>query len=141
MKLLTKSGKYVVKFCKFHKPILNNTAKNNIKKAIRKLKKQGVSNPERKHYIVNIGDGFKNKVSVKLNCLPTITANRGRRLEYYDMKLGRPFTLHELMRAQGADPKKLKQTISDARLGEMTGNAMSIPVVKAVIRKMLPLLR
>ena len=42
------------------------------------------------------------------------------------------------MRAQGAEPEKFKINISTPQMGAITGNAMSIPVAQALIRKLVP---
>ena len=44
----------------------------------------------------------------------------------------------ELTRAQGAEPEKFKINISTPQMGAITGNAMSIPVVQALIRELVP---
>mmetsp|Transcript_29211 Transcript_29211/g.53811 ORF Transcript_29211/g.53811 Transcript_29211/m.53811 type:complete len:344 (+) Transcript_29211:46-1077(+) len=116
------------------------TFRRNINKAKAKLRKLRRSPADKKHWIVDVGAG--RGCNLKQNVLPTITASRGASQAFYNMKLQRCLTVPELMRAQGALPQSLKWTnVSETQMGKIVGNAMSIPVVRAVLKNLLKALR
>jgi hypothetical protein len=70
--------------------------------------------------------------------VPTITSARASCRAYWDTKLQRRLTVNELAALQGCDVDQIDRSIvSDAAFGRMVGNAMSVSVVKRLIRNII----
>ena len=118
--------------------LTSHTARANLAKARQQVAAVG-GDISRHHYIVDIGAG-RARANVMLDCVPTITKNRGSARDYYDTLLGRRLSLTELMRCQGAEPSLLKfgsAVLSARAMGGIVGNAMSVSVVAALLEQIL----
>ena len=90
-------------------------------------------NPEMCDIIVDTDTG-REHVRLQMDRCPTITATRGASHGFWSTRLGRHLSTTELMRCQGCQGFT-RINISRRQLGLITGNAMSIPVMKALVRE------
>jgi DNA (cytosine-5)-methyltransferase 1 len=117
------------------KPLGAHAAKN-LDNARRAIIKSG-GNPDKDHYVVDLAHGRARPVYRK-NLCPTITRARASCCAFWDTKLKRRLTVSELASLQGCTATLLNLTgVSDAAFGRMVGNAMTVTVVKSLLRKML----
>ena len=65
---------------------------------------------------------------------PTITATRGASHGFWSTRLERHLSTTELMKCQGCQGFT-RINISKRQLGLITGNAMSIPVMKGLVKE------
>ena len=116
--------------------LLKKTSFVNLRKAWKDMVKLGL-NPEQTDAIVDIGAG-KGYGSFRIGECPTITPGRGKGFGFYSTMLTRPLSLTEMMRLQGADPKKIDLSIiSKTQAAGVIGNAMSVNLMEAIIVSIL----
>jgi hypothetical protein len=83
-----------------------------------------------------MGNG-RERVNMVHNVFPTITRTRGGHEDFYLISAGR-LSLKDFFKLQGLDPCKVRiDCIRTSELGHLVGNAMTIPVVAAVLRAAL----
>lgn len=88
--------------------------------------------------IVDVDQGRK-KAAFMIDRCPCITSGRARSLGYFSTKRLRKLCLDDLIRLQGSNPDFIRQSgLSDAKLGSIVGNAMTISVVQRVLKALLP---
>lgn len=167
-KMPTKSGKQCPPLSKFLRavggpaasPLLSKTARRNYRAA---LAKHSLT-PETAQKVDLVIDlaASRSRQSSMLGKAPTITASRASTRSYFLTSAqrralsccgnapvqtnnnngpARPgcFDVHELMALQGFQPSWLRTScVTDAALGKMVGNAMSPPVMAAVLAAALP---
>ena len=109
----------------------NRTGDNNLAEAIDVITKSG-RDPLKCNIFVDIGNGRQGSI-LKADAFPTITATRASVCDYWVTSLERRVTPLELMRAQGFDVNMTTSDFSNRALGKMVGNAMSVPVLTAVL--------
>ena len=86
-----------------------------------------------KDFVIDIGAG--RGTLMFYNKMPTITRSRGQNRHYIFTKFGTRISLTELMRCQGFKPEQLLwDSLSDSAVGALVGNAMSVHVVKHLLR-------
>lgn len=99
--------------------------------------KRGID-PCTRHCIVDVGSG-RGKATYMIDMCPTITKSRGGSCGFYDTKRSTRLSVQELLRLQGTDPAMFDfSCVSRAQLGGMAGNAMTVSVVRALLRQLLP---
>ena len=91
----------------------------------------------RKHSICIDFDA--NKARWMRDVSPCLTATRGRTGGFFVTRLGRKFTVHEMMRLQGiSEPEALVVNCSKARIGHMIGNSFTQSVFERLFFALLP---
>ena len=111
------------------------TARTNILAAHSRLKAAKV-NPRSVDMVVDIGSG--RGLNMMCGLCPTITRSRGGNGGFWVTSLGRRLSSTELLRLQGVQPEWLHwRGIPLRSVGEMAGNAMTVPVLAAVLREAL----
>ncbi len=75
-----------------------------------------------------------------IDCLPCLTASRGRSGGHFVTRPGRMLTVQEMLLAQGMDPKSVqwRGILSKAGIGHAIGNAMTQTVVEELLAQLLP---
>lgn len=107
-------------------------------KTIQHIRVSSTIDPFKTHCIVDVGSGFGNKSYMVGKC-PTITKARGSTLGYYDTKRNTRLSVTEMLRLQGTDPHMFDFTcVSRSQLGAMAGNAMTVSLIKALLKQLLP---
>ena len=110
----------------------NKTSWKNLSQGWKKLVAKGLM-PEDTEAVIDIGAG-KGYGSVKVGQCPTLTNGRASSFGYFSVKNKRQLSLAEMMRLQGADPKRINMSmISKTQAGAIIGNAMSVNVMEGVI--------
>ena len=110
---------------------LGETASRNIRKYIADIAEHGI--PENKDFVIDIHEG--RGASLHYDKMPTITRTRGASLAYALCKFGTQIRLQELMRAQGLRPERVCiDNLSQRDVGSLMGNAMSVNVVRDILR-------
>ena len=110
---------------------LGKTATANITRCISDMNSSGV--PANSDFVIDIGAG--RGTIMYYNKMPTITRSRGQSLGYIFTKFGTRISLPELMRCQGFKPEQLQwKNLPTSAVGAMVGNAMSVNVVKHLLR-------
>lgn len=107
----------------------------NLKAAVRQLTEAGIV-PHVTDMVVDVASG--QGLSMMHNICPTITRSRGQTCGFYLMSAGRRLSHAELCKLQGFDPAIFSwEGISDSGIGALAGNAMTVPVIAAVLREAL----
>ena len=106
----------------------NETRRSNVAVTLNYFKKQGEC-PWTSNVIVDTQTGRGEK-RFTLGHFPTLTASRCQGRAYFNLRMNRYHTMSELFRAQGSKPEGMDLTcISEAQLGHLCGNAMSVNVM------------
>ena len=109
------------------------TAKQNLQGA-KKLRTDAGLSPDDTDMIIDLGSG--RGVSMTHNMCPTITRTRGGARDYFHSRLSRRLSVGELLRLQGVPDGCLDFAgIPERQIGMIAGNAMTVPVLAAVIRE------
>ena len=91
-----------------------------------------------KEFIIDAGGSTPHMME---GIFPTVTATRASGLAYWSSKRKRPVTVEELMRAQGVlDSHHFpgwQRVISQRQMGHICGNAICVPVLANIIRRVL----
>jgi len=113
------------------------TAKRNLSNAMAEVKRANID-PSRSDIVVDLGNGRRDVVNMVHNHCPTITRTRGGRDDFYLISGPGRLTMVDYFKLQGLDPVKLNlDDIPYSALGQLAGNAMTIPVLAAVLRAAL----
>jgi DNA (cytosine-5)-methyltransferase 1 len=113
---------------------LSGTNRRNIDAAVARAKAAGLD-PQSVDIIVDIGCSAA-RANMMHDLCPAITKTRGAALDFWLMSAGRRLTIHELLRLQGFSRQDLNlEGVSERQVGQMVGNAMSVPVLSAVLRE------
>jgi len=102
--------------------------------------RQNGTNPRDYAIVVDADSGFPGMPHFTFGYCPTITRTRGGARGFYCTDVGGMLSTHELCRLQGCR-KKLKWrdiSITESQLGQIAGNAMSIPIVGRILVSLLP---
>ena len=112
-----------------------HSAREAFAKAVSKASAKG-ENPFLEHTILDL-KASSAWSHTTVGYLPTLTVARcSQPQSYFDLALNRCLSLAELCRCQGVDISRLNLSrVSDAELGAMCGNAMTIDVVVAVLQE------
>ena len=116
-------------------------ARQHVANALALCKASGTK-AHKRPFVIDVGHGRKNDrgqdlVHMTYNCLPTITATRASSRDYYFTQLRRRARLVELARAQGAISRLNLQCISARQMGHIVGNAITIPVLAALLKAVI----
>lgn len=113
------------------------TAKRNLRNAMAEVKAANID-PSKADIVVDLGNGRRDVVNMVHNHCPTITRTRGGREDFYLISRAGRLTVVDFFKLQGLDPAMLNLTdIRTSDLGHLAGNAMTIPVLAAVLRSAL----
>jgi site-specific DNA-cytosine methylase len=113
---------------------LSATNHRNIDVAVAKAKAAGLD-PTSVDIIVDIGCSAS-RTNMMHDLCPAITKSRAAGRDFWLMSAGRRLTVGELLRLQGFTAADLNlEGVSERQVGEMVGNAMSVPVLSAVLRE------
>ena len=113
---------------------LSATSEWNIKEALKKVADAGMD-PSSVDIVVDIGCS-KSRTNMMHNLCPAITKSRAAGQDFWLMSAGRRLTVLELLRMQGFLKTDVNlEGLSERQIGEMVGNAMSVPVLTAVLRE------
>jgi DNA (cytosine-5)-methyltransferase 1 len=111
------------------------TAKRNLGKAMKEVNAAHLD-PSKADIVVDLGNGHE-RINMVHNICPTITRTRGGREDFYLISAGR-LSFKDFFKLQGLDPCKVRiDGIRSSELGHLAGNAMTIPVLAAVLRAAL----
>ena len=95
-------------------------------------------NPRKCPFVIDFGGS---KVGVTYNKFPTLTATRCMNRSYWATELQRRFLPEELQAAQGSDAKDYDTSMLSTReYGRMIGNAISVPIFKAIMKEIAKVL-
>jgi DNA-cytosine methyltransferase len=115
----------------------SQTAKRNLRNAMAEVKASNID-PSRADIVVDLGNGRRDVVNMVHNHCPTITRTRGGREDFYLISAAGRLTMTDFFKLQGLDPQKIDMDgIRYSALGHLAGNAMTIPVLAAVLRAAL----
>ena len=91
------------------------------------------------HYIADLGNGFKNSVSMFKGLSPCLTRNHAMADNFYVFSRGRKLVLREYFRLQGIDPDRfiVPSSIPARHLRAMLGNAWCVPVFTKILDRAL----
>ncbi len=110
-------------------------AKRNLRAILKRIRDKGVD-PYKHCITIDVGAATPTWQFEKLGCL---TASRCATGGHWVTFLGRKTSQHEILRAQGFNPDWIDETcITPRALGHAIGNAMTVPVIKAIFAKLLP---
>jgi len=112
----------------------SNVAKNNVERALRKLKREG-SDPWEESWVVDC-DSSPDRASCQQECTPCLTCSR--KDGHWVTSRGRRLRKTEMMRLQGMDPTIFKVVVSETQLGKQLGNTMSVNVLERLFCRLLP---
>jgi len=85
--------------------------------------------------VVDIGCS-PSRANMMHNLCPAITKTRAAGRDFWLMSAARRLTIRELLRLQGFSEQDLYlDGLSESKVGEMVGNAMSVPVLSAVLQE------
>ena len=105
---------------------------------IHKIKANESFNPFKTSCIIDVGSGRNNYTYMVGRC-PTITKARGMSPGFYDTARNTKISVREMIRLQGSDPDVYNfDCISVSAAGSLAGNAMTVTVVKELLRQLLP---
>ena len=96
--------------------------------------------PSRYHIIVDVA-ASPSREQFAVGMCPTITKRRGGERGFYITSLNRRLSVFEMIRLQGASPERFMAALDDIGhrdMGEICGNAMSIPVLTRILQSLLP---
>jgi DNA (cytosine-5)-methyltransferase 1 len=114
----------------------SKTAAVNLGMAMREVR-DAKFDPSTTDIIVDLGNG-RGKLNMVYNICPTITRTRGGRSDFYLISRADRLYAPDMFKLQGLDITKLDVTgISSTALGQLAGNAMTIPVLAAILRAAL----
>jgi len=115
----------------------NSLAAKNLKLATMKLKSAGLNLADvNVDAVVDLASG--RGVNVMNGICPTITRARGSCQGFYLTSIARRLSCQELCALQGLDPMTINfEGVPETSIGALAGNAMTIPVLAAVIREAL----
>jgi hypothetical protein len=109
----------------------------NLRKAMAEVKAANID-PSKAGIVVDLGNGRRDVVNMVHNHCPTITRTRGGREDFYLISAAGRLTMVDFFKLQGLDPVKVAMDdIRYSALGHLAGNAMTIPVLAAVLRAAL----
>ena len=113
---------------------LSKTNKRNIMQAEAELREAGVQ-PSSVDVVVDIGSGTK-RVNYMHDLCPTITKTRCSSRDFYITSQRRRLSMGEFLRLQGFVKEDFNfGDVREREVGEMVGNAMSLPVLAAVLKE------
>ena len=113
---------------------LNTTELSNVLESYKNIKRDGGS-PTKDCYVLNIGG---TTAHYNLDYSPCLTRSRCGSRGYWLSWLSRKMTVKEMWQLQGLPPRAFpKDVVSDAQLGKIIGNAISIPVLAALMQNMM----
>jgi len=113
---------------------LSATNRRNINEAVVKAKTAGLD-PCSVDIVVDIGCSAS-RTNMMHDICPAITKSRAAGRDFWLMSASRRLTIDELLRLQGFSPGDLNlEGVSERQVGEMVGNAMSVPVLSAVLQE------
>ena len=112
-------------------------AAKNLQLAMLKLKSEGVNAADSNvDAVVDLASG--RGVNVMNGICPTVTRARGSCQGFYLTSIARRLSVQELCKLQGLDPATVNfEDVPESAIGALAGNAMTIPVLAAVIREAL----
>ena len=112
-------------------------AAKNLQLAMLKLKSEGLNAADSNvDAVVDLASG--RGVNVMNGICPTITRARGSCQGFYLTSIARRLSVQELCKLQGLDPATVNfEDVPESAIGALAGNAMTIPVLAAVIREAL----
>jgi site-specific DNA-cytosine methylase len=116
----------------------NNTAKKNLRNAMDQIR---VANLDlsRADIVVDLGQG-RSKVHMMHNLCPTITRTRAARDDFFLVSNASRITALDCMRLQGLNSFKVDLTVLKcSEIGQLAGNAMTIPLLASILRAALAL--
>ena len=113
----------------------SQTGSHNLLKAMASVKAAKLD-PSKTDIIVDLGNG-RDRVNMVHNVCPTITRTRGGRADFYLISHGSRLTWVDFFKLQGLDPRLSTDGLRDTELGQLAGNAMTIPVLAVVMRAAL----
>jgi site-specific DNA-cytosine methylase len=119
--------------------LLGGTAVRNLLNMQTRLHELG-RDPSNYHIIVDIA-ASPSRENFSIGICPTITKHRAGCQGFYNTHLNRRLTLAEMIRLQGASPdrfRKVTKKISSKAMGQICGNAMSLPLVQRILQSLLP---
>ena len=101
------------------------------------LEKYPAADVDKEPWIIDIGKPKNFNVNLRFDEMPTITKTRAKNLMWYLTNRGLTVTENELLRCQGFDPAAVKVPAGVARskVCEMVGNAYTVNVMEALLRK------
>ena len=115
----------------------SQTAKRNLRKAMAEVKAANID-PSKADIVVDLGNGRRDVVNMVHNHCPTITRTRGGSADFYLISQAFRLNFLHYFKLQGLDPDTIDMGgIRDSQLGQLAGNAMTIPVLAAVLRAAL----
>jgi len=115
---------------------LTNAGKKNLRDAIKRIRKEG-GPLATCDYVVDLGNG-RNKVHMMWEVCPTITKTRGGGQDYYLLSIAQRLSEFDMMKLQGLNPHFMRlDRLRTSELGQLAGNAMTIPVLAATLRATL----
>ena len=113
---------------------LSATNLRNINTAVKQVKDAGMD-PRSVNISVDIGCGVS-RFNMMHNLCPAITKTRAASRDFWRMSAARRLTMNELLRLQGLAAQDVDlDGLSERQVGEMVGNAMSVPVLSAVLQE------
>ena len=106
---------------------------------VESLLRQNGTNPRDYPIVVDADSGFEGTAQFNFGYCPTITRTRGGARGFYCTDVGGMLSTHEMCRLQGCRKKlKWRDIITESQLGQIAGNAMSIPIVGRILVSLLP---
>ena len=106
---------------------------------VESLLRQNGTNPRDYPIVVDADSGFEGTPQFNFGYCPTITRTRGGARGFYCTDVGGMLSTHEMCRLQGCRKKlKWRDIITEIQLGQIAGNAMSIPIVGRILVSLLP---
>jgi len=114
----------------------SSSVRANVERAIRRIhgEHDNTSDVKDMPYVVDV-DASQDRSHEMLDTSPCLTRSRYR--GHWLLHKGRRMTLREMARLQGIDLGKLNMVVTKSEMGQLIGNAMTVPVVGAVIEQAL----
>lgn len=113
---------------------LSATNQRNIDFAVAKAKASGLD-PHSVDIVVDIGCSAS-RANMMYDLCPAITRSRAASCDFWLTSAGRRLTVDELLRLQGFSAQDINlDGLSERQVGELVGNAMSVPVLSAVLQE------
>jgi site-specific DNA-cytosine methylase len=119
--------------------LLTSTAMRNLLNMQTQLEEVGCD-PARHHIVVDVA-ASTSRQQFSVGVCPTITRHRGGGRGFYVTSLNRRLSVPEMIRLQGAEPERLNagaMEIGPIAMGQICGNAMSVPVLGRILQNLLP---
>lgn len=114
----------------------SKTGRRNLANALKEIRSSKLE-PWKTDIVVDIGGGHQRTHMVH-NICPTITRTRASHEDFYLVSAARRLPVRDLCKLQGLDIRQLNLAgISNTQLGQLAGNAMTIPVLAAILRAAL----